>query len=408
MKSLEQNYRKGTLEVVDVPHPKAAAGRVIVRTVASLASVGTEKAMVELARKSLVGKARARPDLVKQVLDKARTDGLLETWRQVMGRLETPIQLGYSSAGTVIEVGPGVDGFRTGDRVACTGSGYAGHAEVVSVPAKLCVQVPDDVDFQSASFVALGGIALESVRMAGVELGSRVVVIGLGLLGQIAVQILNAAGAHVFGIDVDSEKAALAASHGAERTAVAGSGTSVTETVSAWTGGNGADAVIIMASTEGNEPLQQASEMCRERARIVATGMVGLDVPRREFYDKELELVVSRAWGPGLYDPRYTGGAVDYPLPYARWTAERNAQEFLSQLSRGAVSVDHLVSHRFPIEDAAQAYEMILEGGESYLGVVLTYTAGPVESGEASSAIADARPVAGMEEPSLSKVWLNG
>ena len=407
MKSLEQNYRKGTLEVVDLPNPKAAPGRVVVRTAASLASVGTEKAMVELARKSLLGKARARPDLVKQVLDKVRTDGMLETWRQVMGRLETPIQLGYSSAGTVIEVGPGVDGFRTGDRVACTGSGYAGHAEVTSVPAKLCALVPDEVDFQSASFVALGGIALESVRMAGVELGSRVVVIGLGLLGQIAVQLLNAAGVHVFGIDVDSEKAVMALSHGAEETAVAGSGMSVTDAVSAWTGGNGADAVIIMASTERNEPLEQASEMCRDRARIVATGMIGLDVPRREFYDKELELVVSRAWGPGLYDPRYTSGAVDYPLPYARWTAERNAQEFLSQLSKGAVSTEHLVSHRFPIEDAAQAYEMILAGGESYLGVVLTYSSPEVKSAEASSYAAEVQ--SGIaEQQSESKVFLIG
>ena len=390
-----------------MPLPKATAGRVVVRTEASLVSVGTEKAMFELARKSLLGKARARPDLVKKVVDKVRTDGLLETWRQVSGRLDTPVQLGYSSAGSVVKVGQGTSGFRTGDRVACTGSGYAGHAEVVSVPARFCVGIPDNVDFESASFVALGGIALESVRMAHAELGSRVVVIGLGLIGQIAVQLLNAAGSHVFGIDIDAVKAKLAMDHGAEQTAVSTSAVSVTDMVSRWSGGHGADAVIIMASTETNEPLERAAEMCRERARIVATGMVGLEVPRSEFYDKELELVVSRGWGPGLYDSRYAGaGSVDYPLPYARWTAERNAQEFLSQMSKGHISTRRLISHRFALEDAPSAYEMILDGSQAYLGVVLTYPTVSVDAPEPPVAQPASQQAVDAGGRSDSRVWL--
>ncbi len=403
MKALEQSYRKGTLQVVEVPRPRSGRGRIVVRTAASLASVGTEKAMVELARKSLLGKALARPDLVRQVLDKARTEGIAEAWRQAMGRLETPILLGYSSAGTVVDVGPGVGGFKAGDRVACASAGYAGHAEFASVPANLCVPVPDTVTFEESAFVALGGIALEAVRMAQVGLGDRVAVIGLGLLGQIAVQLLHAAGCHVFGVDVEPGKADMASRHGAEATAIATDGTPAVDAVLAWSGGHGADAVIIMAAAHGNGPLEQAAAMCRERGRIVATGMVGLQVPRKPFYDKELELVVSRAWGPGLYDPRYAQGGVDYPLAYARWTAGRNMEEFLAQLARGTVSVRHLITHRFPIERAVEAYEMVLEGQQPCIGVVLTYpgseTAAPQAEGAGPSPFTvwlkpEARPAA--------------
>jgi D-arabinose 1-dehydrogenase-like Zn-dependent alcohol dehydrogenase len=210
MKQVLQSYKTGELQLVDVPVPKVRSSDVLVRTMASLVSVGTEKYMLELAKKSLVGKALARPDLVRQVIAKAQAEGILEAWRQAMGRLDTPVPLGYSSAGVVIDVGPGVHGFAVGDRVACTGSGYAGHAEVVSVPINLCVKIPEGVDFESAAFLALGGIALEAVRMARVSLGETVVVIGLGLLGQIAVQLLNAAGCHVLGVDINPQKAEMA------------------------------------------------------------------------------------------------------------------------------------------------------------------------------------------------------
>ena len=375
MKQLLQNYKTGRLQIQEVPASPAGSYRVVVRTFASLVSVGTEKSMLELARKSLLGKAMARPDLVRQVIAKAQAEGILEAWRQAMGRLDTPVPLGYSSAGVVIDVGPGVQGFAVGDRVACAGSGYAGHAEVVSIPANLCVKIPEGVDFESAAFVALGGIALEAVRMARVSLGETVVVIGLGLLGQIAVQLLNAAGCHVIGMDIHPRKAEMALQHGAE--AVATDYSVLSALCRQRTGHQGADAVIILAATPSNEPLERAAELCRERGRIVAAGLVGLQIPRKPFYDKELELVVSRAWGPGLYDPHYTEKGLDYPLAYARWTARRNMEEFLAQLAKGAVRVDHLITHRFPFDRAPEAYELILEGKEPYIGVLLTYEREP-------------------------------
>jgi predicted dehydrogenase/threonine dehydrogenase-like Zn-dependent dehydrogenase len=375
MKQLLQNYKTGRLQIQEVPALPAGSYRVVVRTFASLVSVGTEKSMLELARKSLLGKAMARPDLVRQVIAKAQAEGILEAWRQAMGRLDTPVPLGYSSAGVVIDVGPGVQGFAVGDRVACAGSGYAGHAEVVSVPVNLCVKIPEGVDFESAAFVALGGIALEAVRMARVSLGETVVVIGLGLLGQIAVQLLNAAGCHVIGMDIHPRKAEMALQHGAE--AVATDYSVLSALCRQRTGNHGADAVIILAATPSNEPLERAAELCRERGRIVAAGLVGLQIPRKPFYDKELELVVSRAWGPGLYDPHYTEKGLDYPLAYARWTAKRNMEEFLAQLAKGAIRVDHLITHRFPFDRAPEAYELILEGKEPYIGVLLTYEREP-------------------------------
>jgi len=397
MKQVWQCYRDGNLKLTEVPTPRSQRGCVLVRTVASIVSVGTEKYLLELARKSLVGKALARPDLVRQVIAKAQAEGILEAWRQAMGRLDTPVPLGYSSAGVVIDVGPCVEGFSVGDRVACAGSGYAGHAEVVSVPINLCVKIPPAVNrgaeeqgstgageqhlrtsapphlrtFEEAAFVAVGAIALEAVRMARVSLGETVVVIGLGLLGQIAVQLLNAAGCHVIGMDISPQKAEMALQHGAE--AVATDYHQLSAICHQRTANHGADAVIILAATPSNEPLEQAAELCRERGRIVAAGLVGLEVPRKPFYDKELELVVSRAWGPGLYDPHYTEKGLDYPLAYARWTARRNMEEFLAQLAKGAVRVDHLITHRFPIDRALEAYELILEGKEPYIGVLLTY-----------------------------------
>ena len=371
MKQLSQNYRTGKLSLSEVPVGLPKRGHVLVRTVASLVSAGTEKSMVELARKSLLGKAMARPDLVRQVIAKAQSDGILEAWKQSMGRLDMPVQLGYSSAGVVEEVGPGVGGVAVGDSVACAGPGYAGHAEFASVPASLCVNIPEGVDFQSASFVALGGIALEAVRMAHVSLGENVVVIGLGLLGQIAVQILNAAGCHVVGMDINGQKSQMALQHGAE--AVANDYHQLSTICQQKTANHGADAVIILAASPTNEPLERAAELCRDHGRVVATGQVGLDVPRKAFYEKELELVVSRAWGPGVYDPNYTDKGLDYPIAYARWTAERNMDEFLKLLGKGAVRVDGLISHRFPLDRATEAYELILEEKEPYIGVLLTY-----------------------------------
>ena len=371
MKQVSQNYRTGRLSVDVVPVGLPKRGHVLVRTTASLVSSGTERSMIELARKSLVGKAMARPDLVKQVIAKAKADGVLEAWRQAMGRLDVPMPLGYSSAGVVEDVGDGVQELAAGDRVACTGQGYAGHQEVASVPANLCARIPGDVPAEDAAFVALGGVALEAVRVAHASLGDTVVVLGLGLLGQIAIQVLKSAGCHVIGMDIAPRRAEMALGRGAE--SVATDYEHLAAACRAATSGDGVDAVIVLASSDSNEPLERAAELCREKGRIVATGDVGLEVPRRAFYDKELELVVSRAWGPGVYDPAYTAKGLDYPIGYARWTAGRNIREFLRLLDSGRVRVDDLITHRFPLDRARDAYRLILQGDEPYIGVVLTY-----------------------------------
>lgn len=371
MKQVIQSYKTGELAVVDVPSPAVKPGFVVVQNMASLVSAGTEKHMLEMAKKSLVGKAMARPDLVRQVVAKARAEGVLEAYHQAVNRLDTPVPLGYSSAGTVIDAGRGVEDFSKGDWVACVGSGYASHAEIVCVPQNFCAKIPEGVDFESAAFVALGGIALEAVRLAELSLGSRVVVIGLGLLGQIATQLLRAAGCHVFGADLAPAKIQMALEHGLEAGAVIGQA-DVRGAMREFAP-QGADAVIIMAAASNNQPLELAAQVARERAKIVATGLINLAVPREPFFDKELELVVSRAWGPGAFDPLYIEKGIDYPLAYGRWTAKRNLEEFLAQLSKGAVSVKHLMTHRFSIEQAAEAYKLILEGKEPYIGVMLTY-----------------------------------
>jgi len=371
MKQIFQNYNNGEVRVVDISQPVVYPSFVLVRTAASLVSIGTEKLMLSLARKNLVGKALARPDLVRQVINRVKTEGVLQTYQQVVNRLDTPVPLGYSSSGMVIEIGTGIRDFAVGDRVACAGHPYASHAEVVCIPRNLCVKMPDNVNFESAAFVMLGAIALHAVRTAEVTLGERVVVIGLGLLGQIAVQLLNAAGCHVFGTDIDPYKTEMVLQHGAEAVAVGRQAT--VDAVRQWTGGLGTDAVIIFASTSSNDPIELAAEIARERARIVVPGLVGLNIPRKVFYEKELQLVVSRSAGPGIYALHYEAKGVDYPVPYVRWTWQRNTAEFLDLLSQGKARVDHLITHRFPIKRATEAYELILEGKEPYIGVLLTY-----------------------------------
>ena len=368
MKQVIQNYRTGKLVVEDVPCPTLRSGRILVRNCCSLISAGTEKRMLEMAKKSLAGKALARPDLVRQVISKARTEGVIEAYRQAMNRLDTPVPLGYSSAGVVIDVAEDVTGFSVGDRVACAGSGFASHADVVSIPENLCVKIPSGVDFEHAAFVALGGIALESVRLAEVSLGERVVVIGLGLLGQLTVQLAKAAGCHVFGVDVIPTKVQMARKHGAAGGAVIGQ--SDVQKAAREFAPRGADAVIIMAATPSNDPLELAAAVARERAPIVAGGLVGLHIPRETFFEKELRLIVSRAWGPGVFDASYTERGIDYPFAYARWTAKRNLEEFLAQR---AVTVDHLITHRVPIEQAVETYDLILKGQEPYIGILITY-----------------------------------
>src|SRR5688500_7768597 len=322
MNQILQHARTGKIQVTEVPEPRCRTGSVVVRNNASLISVGTERQIVEFAQQSLVNKARNRPDLVRQVLERVRKEGLVTTLEAVRDRLDQQVALGYSCAGYVQEVGRGAGEFAVGDRVACAGAGYASHAEVVVVPRNLAVAIPNGVSFEDAAYVTLGAIALHGVRTAEVRLGDAIAVIGLGLLGQLATQILVASGCRVIGIDLDPAKVALARELGAE-VAVARSD-DVRGAVAAFTGGNGVDGVVITAATQSNDPVELAGELCRDRGRVTVVGAVRVDMPRTSYYMKELELRISRSYGPGRYDPSYEEKGQNYPIGYVRWTERHN------------------------------------------------------------------------------------
>jgi predicted dehydrogenase/threonine dehydrogenase-like Zn-dependent dehydrogenase len=379
VRQVVQNLRAGGVDVVDVPPPQLRAGGALVLTRASLISAGTERSKLELAEKSLVGKARARPDMARQVIARARQEGIVDTYRTVMDRLEAPAPLGYSAAGVVLEAADDCPGLAAGDLVACGGGGYANHAELNFVPRNLLARVPDGVRADQAAFATLGSIALHGVRQADVRLGDRVVVIGLGLVGLMAVQLARAAGAGVLAIDVDPDACALATAVGAD--AVARRSDAVEALAAAFTAGAGADAVLVCASTASNDPVELAGRLCRDRGRVVIVGAVGMQVPRDTYYGKELELRLSRSYGPGRYDPSYEEGGNDYPIGYVRWTEQRNMAEFLRLVASGAVDVDALVSHRFPLEEAPAAYRTISGDGDGRpVGVLLEYDAEPEQA----------------------------
>lgn len=368
MKQIIQNYRSGELQVVEVPVPELRAGTALVRTRVSLISAGTERQLLQLARASLVGKAAARPDLVRQVRQKVQRDGLVETVGAVFAKLDTPVPLGYSLTGEVIDVHPSVTGLSIGDRVACAGAGHANHAEINAVPKHLCVKVPEGVDDEAASFVTVGAIALQGIRQAQPTLGERFVVLGLGLIGQLSVQLLKANGCQVLGYDPDPTKAELARKLGADDAVAIG----LSDAVNAFTEGVGADGVIVAASTSSDEPVRQAAEISRLKGRVVVVGLVGMKLERDQFYRKELDLRLAMSYGPGRYDPAYEDLGRDYPIAYVRWTEERNMKAFLDQVKAGRVTPGELVSHRFAIGDAERAYAL-LESDEPYLGILLNY-----------------------------------
>ncbi len=373
MKQVIQNFRTGKLKVDEVPETVCKQGGVLVRNVASLISAGTEKMAIDFAQKSLAGKARERPDLVRQVIGKLRRDGLVSTINAVRARLDAPLALGYSCAGVVREVGDGADEFSVGDRVACAGMNYASHAETVFIPKNLAVKIPDGVSFDEAAFVTLGAIALQGVRTAEAKLGDAVAVIGLGLLGQLTAQILKAAGCRVIGIDLDQSKIELALAHDADA-AVMRDG-EVEGAVARFTDGFGADAVIVTAAADTNDPIELAGAIARDRAVVSMVGAVRMDVPRKVYYEKELQLRLSRSYGPGRYDAQYEERGVDYPIGYVRWTERRNMQEFLRLVAAKAVKLDQLITHRFPIEQAEAAYDIITgKRKEKYLGILLRYS----------------------------------
>lgn len=372
MKQILQNMKTGQLSVADVPPPTVQRGRVLVRTAASLISAGTEKMAVDLGKQSLLGKARARPDLVKQVVQKAKNEGLMNTFNAVRSKLGSSTALGYSASGIVIGVGDDVTEFTVGDRVACCGAGFASHAEVLTVPKNMCVRLPEGASFETGAYGTLGAIALQGVRLAEPTLGEAMVVIGLGLLGQLTVQLLKANGCRVFGVDLDPGKVELAKKLGADDAMVTGD--AVKPAIRDWTRGRGADAVLITAATMSNEPVQLAGEISRMKGRVVAVGLIGMDVPRNVYYLKELPLKISMSYGPGRYDPEYEERGHDYPFAYVRWTEGRNLEAFLDLAAEGRIDIGALTTHRFSIDDGEQAYQLISgESQEPYLGIVLNY-----------------------------------
>ena len=374
MKQLLQQVSGGEIEVVDVPAPKLLAGCVLVRTAASLVSVGTERASSEFARKNLLQKARMRPDLVREVLNKVRRDGALATVAAVRSRMDQPSAPGYSSAGTVIAVGEGVTDIRVGDRVACAGAGHAVHAEFACVPRLLVgrIRADWDVSLEHAAATTVGAVALHGVRTAEVKLGDIVGVIGLGLLGQLTVQILKAAGCRVVGFDVDPGRSDLALRSGAD--AASASSVEFFDMCAHQSGGRGIDAILITAQTSSSDPISLAASVARDRAVIVAVGTVGMELERRTFYEKELDFRVSRSYGPGRYDAAYEQKGIDYPIGYVRWTETRNMEAFLQLLADRKVDVGSLITHRFPIDEAQAAYDLIAgKSQQSFLGVLIHY-----------------------------------
>jgi predicted dehydrogenase/threonine dehydrogenase-like Zn-dependent dehydrogenase len=359
--------RTGKLNVAEIPAPLAQPGEILIANVASVISVGTERTVIDLARKSFLGKARERPDLARRMIEKCRSEGLFATIRQVREQLDTPVPLGYSSAGVVLACGSGVQQFKPGDRVASN----APHAEIASVSKHLCARIPPDVDFDQAAFAVLGAIALQGVRLSRADLGETVFVVGLGLIGQLTVGLLTAAGCRVIGTDPDGTKCDLAHQKMGAETARPNLSAAEVELLTA---GLGADAVVITASTPSNGPIGLAAAAVRKKGRVVLVGVVGLELDRRPFYFKEAEFVVSCSYGPGRYDSNYEDRGHDYPAAYVRWTEQRNIQAVLDLLSRRKLDVRPLISHRFPIDEAVQAYDLIEQAQEAYLGILLEYS----------------------------------
>lgn len=377
MKQVLQDARTGAIKVSEVPAPQLQPGCVLVEIAASLVSAGTERASAEFASKNLFQKAQARPDLVREVLNKVQRDGLASAIRAVRSRLDQPSIPGYSSAGTVIAVAPEVIDLRVGDRVACAGAGYATHAEYANVPRLLVARIPDDaISLDHAAFSTVGAVCVHGVRTAEAKLGDTVAVIGLGLLGQLTVQVLRAAGCKVLGLDILPERARLAAQLGAQESC--SSRAEFKDLCMQNTHGQGVDSVLITAETPSSDPVNLAGQIARQRAIVVAVGTVGMDIQRKDFYEKELDFRISRSYGPGRYDTAYEQKGRDYPIGYVRWTETRNMEAFLQLLAEKKMDLMPLITHRFPIEKAAEAYRVISgETRDSFLGVLIHYGEAP-------------------------------
>jgi predicted dehydrogenase len=373
VRQIVQSARSGKLELVEVPAPSPARGQVLVRTHYSVVSPGTEKLAMEFARKSLLGKARSRPDLVRQVTRKLRQEGPLQTYRAAMGRLDASQPLGYSCAGVVAALGEGVDSFAPGDRVACAGAGYANHAELNVVPENLVARVPDEVPLEQAAYATVGAIALQGLRLAQPTLGEIAAVIGLGLIGQLAVQLLRANGCRVVGLDTDRERVKQALAQGAEWAFAPDA------LPPGWkeqaSGGHGVDLALVAASADSPAPIALAAELCRAKGRISLVGAMPMELDRRAFYEKELRLEVSMSYGPGRYDRSYEEAGLDYPLAFVRWTENRNLQAFLALVASGSVQPDRLDTETLAFDEAERTYEELARGERRALSIVFRYGA---------------------------------
>jgi predicted dehydrogenase/threonine dehydrogenase-like Zn-dependent dehydrogenase len=372
-----QYQKTGEISVDELPAPKLRPGSVLVRNVFSLISAGTERTSVETAQASMIQKARLRPDLVRQVLDNVNREGLLATYKKVQDRLDNFKELGYSSAGIVIE--SAVDDIKVGDRVACGGVGYASHAEIVSIPRNLVVKIPDEVAFDEAAFTTVAAIAMQGVRQADVRVGEQVVVIGIGLIGLITMQLLKASGCRVIGMDVAPRNFDLALTLGCDRCTL--SNDDAVFEVQSFTRGYGADAVIVTAATTSNQPVELAIQCARKRGTVVALGAVGMNIPRSPFYEKEVNFRTSCSYGPGRYDADYEERGHDYPLGYVRWTENRNMEAVLDMMAQHKLNVESLITHRVPVEQSLHAYDIITGKVQApYLGVLIQYAdpSGPI------------------------------
>ena len=395
MKQVLQNLSTGETGFEEVPCPAVRPGHLLVRTTTSLVSPGTERLLVEFGKANLLEKARQQPDKVRLALDKIRTDGLLPTIESIRNKLDQPLAMGYCNVGVVMAVGAEVPDFSVGDRVASNGK----HAEAVCVPKNLCAGIPEGVSDEAAAFTVVGAIALQGIRLAQPTLGETVVVIGLGLIGLLAVQLLRAQGCRVVGVDLDATRLSLARNLGAQPVDLSRAEDPVAAAM-AFTRGRGVDAVLVTAATRSSEPLHQAAEMCRKRGRIVLVGVAGLELSRSDFYEKELSFQVSCSYGPGRYDAQYEEGGHDYPFGLVRWTEQRNFEAVLDMLADGRLDVASLISHRLPVHQAAKAYELI-SGGTNSLGILLQY---PDEAEKSTSVLRSAtvriaRPSAPASRP---------
>jgi len=375
MKQLLQDLKTGDTLVTDTPSPRCSATNLLIKTSHTLISAGTERMMVDFGKAGLIQKARQQPDKVKMVLDKVKTDGLMPTLDAVRSKLDQPLAMGYCNVGILQSIGEEVEdrGFQVGDRIASNGK----HAEIVSVPANLCAKIPANVSDEAASFTVLGAIALQGIRLIRPTLGEAFVVTGLGLVGLMTVQLLRAHGCRVLGIDFDSQKCELARQFGAE-TVDLSKGEDPLPVAETFSRGRGVDGVLITASTKSSEPVHQAALMCRQRGRIVLVGVTGLELSRADFYEKELTFQVSCSYGPGRYDPEYEDRGHDYPIGFVRWTEQRNFEAVLDMLADGRLDVAPLISHRFMLESAPEAYKVLAED-RTALGILLEYPESPTD-----------------------------